>query len=650
MLTLPFDAPHEPIVPVAQEGDTLGEVLLKRAEATPQAPASFHKRQGTWQGLSWEGLRDRSLAVSRGLVDLGIDVGQVVAILGPTQIQWTVFDLGAHLAGLVTVGVYPNQSVDQVRYLLQHSESRVVFVDEAHELETVMEAVRDLDDPPYVVPWNEELYAAQGQEPSMPRLLSPSVFDAEALTIDDSRQRLARVQASDTAVLVYTSGTTGPPKGAMISHANIVSVLRASQDFLPFYRDDLMMAFLPLAHVTQRILAFYVRLNSGVASAYASNIGAVLAEVGEIRPTIFGSVPRIYEKAYAKVFSELQHKSALVRSIFHWALGVGQRRADLQLAGRPIPWLLAWQDRLAHRLVFHKIHAAFGGRVRLFLTGAAPTAPAILNFFWATGLPLCEAYGMTEATVVTHINNLTSTRLGTVGQTIAANQCRIADDGEVLIKGPFVFQGYLKHPEATAETIVDGWLHTGDIGQLDDDGFLRITDRKKHLIITAGGKNVAPATIEGAIKTQSPYISQVHAHGDRRPYVSALIAPSPLETLAWGQDHGVLDVDEVSARSAELLAEPTRRSDALAAAMGKVTAERAFQELFLEPVRQGNRQLARVERVRRFIVHPRDFSHEGGELTPTMKVKRKTVEEMYADLFTKIYDDDSFAMDVGGEG
>ena len=653
---LKLDAPHEPVTHVVDGCRTLGDVFMARVAATPDAAASFQKEtaDGPWRRWSWTEKQTDALRVSRGLIDLGLELGDVVAIMGPTRVEWALFDLGTHLLGGVTVGIYPKQSPDQIRYLLEHSESKVVFVDNARELDNLLAAVdamaKDGHDRPTIVPWHDSLYEAYRGKVDGDGLLSPQAFRGEPLELELCRQRQDAVDPSDTAMLVYTSGTTGPPKGAMISHENILSVQRATPRFLTVYRDDLMFAFLPMAHVTQRVLGFYLRLNTGVAMAYATDIGAVLAEVGEACPTIFGSVPRLYEKAYAKVFGELENKSPVVRGIFRWALGVGRRRAQCQLQQRPIPFLLGLQDALAHRLVFRKVHAAFGGRVRFCLTGAAPTAKDILEFFWAVGLPLCEAYGMTEATVLTHINQPTSTRLGTVGQTIDVLECCIASDGEILIKGPFVFKGYLKNPEATAETIVDGWLHSGDIGTLDDDGFLRITDRKKHLIITAGGKNVAPANIEGAIKTQSPLISQIHVHGDRRAYLTALIAPSPLETLQWGLDHGHLTQADIDPLVAELMADPTRRSDALAEGMGKVTSQSTFQNLFLDAVRQGNQSLARVERVRRYIVHPRDFSQEGGELTPTMKVKRKAVESKYAELFDRIYEDPEFSVDVGGEG
>ncbi len=641
--------PHLPVDSVVAAGGppgarTVGEVFRRRAELTPDAAASFEKRGGAWQRLSWRDFYRQAARAARGLVDLGLEVGERIAILGPTRVDWGVWDLGGHLAGLVTVGIYSRQSPDQVRYILEHSDSRAVFVAGEEELETVLEAAAGNDELQAIVPWEDEL--AERFAAADPRVTSPARFRGEALADDEIDARLARVAPGDVAILVYTSGTTGPPKGAMIRHANIVAQLASQEDFLPFFQDDLLISFLPMAHATERNLAFYGRLNTGVAAAYASSIGAVLDEVREVRPTVFGSVPRIFEKAYARVQSEIAQKPAPLRRLFAWAVAVGRRRARRVIDGRPVPWTLGLRFRLAHRLVFRKIHAAFGGRVRACITGAAPISLEILEFFWAAGLPIYEAYGMTEATVMTHANREGAVRLGTVGRAMPSMEHRIAEDGEILLRGPLVFSGYFKDDEATRETIVDGWLVTGDVGELDGDGYLRITDRKKHLIITAGGKNVAPANVERAIKDQSPLISQVHAHGDRRPYVSALIAPSPFETLEWGAGRGVLDRAEVDELSRELRDNPTARSERLARAMARVVAEPEFRALFVAPVRRGNRRLARVEKVRRFFLLDRDLSQEAGEMTPTMKMKRKAIEERYAAEFERVYADPGFGIEV----
>ena len=638
LLELPGSRPVQYVLEGAR---TLGDVYENRVRATPDALAHMHKEGGTWHRTSWAELYQRTLSAAGGMVALGIEPGESIAILGPTLPPWAEFDLGGQLAAVVTVGIYPKQSAEQVRYLLDHSQSRAIFVADEDELRTVLEAVKDNTHLQAIVTWTDELAASFKDADE--RILPPSRFFTAPLEEAAARERRASVDPGTPAMLIYTSGTTGPPKGAMISHDNVLAMMGSQDDIMRFYEDDLGLSFLPMAHATERNLVFYARLNTGMAVAYASSIGQVIEELQEVRPTIFGSVPRIFEKVYDRVQGEIARKPAPVRALFHWAVGVGQQRAERLLANQSVPWGLALRFRLAERLVLHKVQGAFGGRVRICVTGAAPVSMDILRFFWACGLPILEAYGMTEATVVTNVNRIDGVRLGTVGRPIPPLEQRLADDGEILIKGPFVFLGYLNNEQATQETVVDGWLHTGDIGTIDEEGFLRITDRKKHLIITAGGKNVAPANIERAIKGQSPFISQVHAHGDRRPYISAVLTPSPLETLDWGARHDVLDSAEAEQLAQRLMADPQSRPPELQAAMAKVAAEPRFRALFLDAVREGNQNLARVERVRRFYLLDRDFSVEAGELTPTLKMKRRTIEERYAEVFDRIYDEEGFA-------
>ncbi len=633
--------PALPVQPTAPRARTVGEMFWLRAARSATRPAILHKVDGRWQTLSWADFYARAAQVAKGLRDAGIRPGERVAILGPTQPAWAFYDLGAQLAGAVSFGIYPKQSPEQVRYLLGHSEAKLVFVADPEELETVLTAADGVDSLEAIVPWTDALYReAAGRDP---RLRSPESFEGEKLDEAEIRATQEALDPDETAIFIYTSGTTGPPKGAMISHRNILTLLSASSEATPFFQNDISLHFLPMAHSAERVLGFYGRVSAGIPGAYAESTATVLEDLRDVRPTLFGSVPRIFEKAYAKIHSELEKKPPLVQKLFAWADRIGRARVRYLVDGRPIPPALAAQHAIADRLVFRTIREAFGGQVRLMITGAAPTAPEILEFFWAAGLPIYEAYGMTESTVITHINREGAVRLGTVGRVIPPGTCRIADDGEVLLKAPSIFRGYFKNEAATAEAVQDGWLHTGDVGRLDEHGYLKITDRKKHLIITAGGKNLAPANIEKAIKSEDPLISQVHAHGDRRPYVSALIAPAPIETLEWGVDRGLVAREELAERQRELMENPAGRSEALNRAMAEVVGHPDFQSRIRAAVRRGNEHLARVERVRRFIVLDRDFSQEEGELTPTLKLKRKAVEAKFSELFDRIYVDERFA-------
>ena len=636
------NSPHVQVTHTAHRARNIPDMLRLRAQRSGTQPALYHRQGNRWEHLSWADFLKRATQVARGLLALGLGRGERVAIVGPTQVPWTIYDQGAQIASLVPLGIYPQQTVEQIRYLLVHSEARVIFVGDADELERVLAACRDLPGVVAIVPWTEELYTRARERD--PRVLSPQQFMGEALSRTDLEEQLAALNPEDTALLIYTSGTTGPPKGAMISHRNVLTMFTSDAAMIDYFEDDVTLSFLPMAHVAERVLSNYGRISAGVATAFASSTGAVLTEIREIAPMVFGSVPRLFEKAYTKIHSEIERKPRAVQRLFAWAKGVGWERAQHLLAGRPVPAALQLKYALAHRLVFAKIKSVFGGRIRYFIVGAAPTPRPVLEFFWSAGMPIYEAFGMTEATAITHLNRPGAARLGSVGRVLRPTEHRVAEDGELLVRGPWVFKGYFKNDAATAEIIRDGWLHTGDIGSVDSDGYVRITDRKKHLIITAGGKNLAPGNIENAIKGQEPLISQVVAHGDGRPYVSALIAPSPLETLEWGKQRGILTQEELAERTKELMNNPAGRTEALNRAMAQVVTHPDFQRRFIEAVRKGNQQLAHVEQVRRFILLDRDLSQEHGEITPSMKVKRKEVERMYAAQLDRLYSEDGFGL------
>jgi len=628
--------PHVPARHLASRAHTLPELFRLRCATSASAPAIYERQGSTWAPMSWAGFFDEARRVARGFAAIGVKRGDRIAVLGPTKSPWAIYDMGAQLIGAVSLGIYPKQTAEQIRYLLQHSEAKVILVDGQEELESVLAAAAGLRSLLAIVPWDAAL--AKDNEPRDARIFSPDTLRGEKLSDTDLEASLGAISPEDTAILIYTSGTTGPPKGAMISHRNILSLLEGYKSVAELYQSDLSLNFLPMAHAAERVLGFYGRIDGGVATAYARSMATVLDDLGEVRPTIFGAVPRIFEKAYAKIQSELEKRPRAVQKLVAWSSAVGREAALHEIAGRAVPPGLRARRLLADRLVAKRVREAFGGRVRFSVTGAAPIAVEILEFFWGAKLPIYELYGMTEATVCTHVNRPGATKLGTVGRVVPPMEARIAEDGEVLLRGPWVFQGYYKDPEATASTVKDGWLHTGDIGTIDADGYLRITDRKKHLIITAGGKNLAPANIENAIKNQDPLVSQVYAHGDRRAFVTALIAPSPLETLAWGKERGLLAGPEVETLTRELLENPAGRSAALNAAMARVVSHQDFAARIREAVRKGNQRLAQVERVRRFTVLDRDFSQEAGEMTPTMKLKRKSVEQVHASLIDAMYD------------
>ncbi len=638
------NSPHVRVSHLAPRARNIPDMLRLRALRSGAQPALYYRQDERWEHLTWAEFHRRTTQVARGLRELGLGQGERVAIVGPTQVPWTVYDQGAQLAGLVPLGIYPQQTVEQIRYLLEHSEAKVVLVGDAEELPQVLAACRELPQVVAIVPWTQELYESARQLDA--RVLSPQRFAGAALSAAEVEELLAAIDPTEAALLIYTSGTTGPPKGAMLTHRNVLSMLSCEEVMQDYYEDDVTLSFLPMAHVAERVLSNYGRISGGIATAFASSVGAVLTEIREIAPMVFGSVPRLFEKAYSKIHGEIERKPKAVQRLFAWAKKVGWEHAQHVLAARPVPLWLRLQYALADRLVFAKIKAVFGGRIRYFIVGAAPTPRPVLEFFWSAGLPIFEVYGMTEATTITHLNRPTAARLGTVGRAMQGLSHRVAEDGEILVRSQWVFKGYFKNAAATAEIIKDGWLHTGDIGSIDSDGYVSITDRKKHLIITAGGKNLSPGNIEAAVKGEEPLISQVVPHGDGRPYVCAIIAPSPLETLEWGVRHGILTAQELADRTQELVKNPAGRSEALNRAMAQVVANPEFQQRFIDAARRGNQRLAHVEQVRRVLLLDRDLSQEHGELTPSMKVKRKEVERMYAPLLDRLYSDEHFGLSV----
>jgi long-chain acyl-CoA synthetase len=633
---------------VAAKSRNLPDMFIKRVQKSASKTAYLTKVNGAWTPTTWQKFYDQSASFAGYLLAKGLGLEDKICIMGSTRPEWAICDMGGQLAGVVTVGAYPTMSSSQLAYIINHSDAKICVVEGKAEIEKLLGIRSETPNLSHVVVWNPEGVAKDLLDEGWVVPLAEAFkgkTDAAAI-----QARVDSIKPGNTAIIVYTSGTTGPPKGAMISHNNILQVLIGCEPLLPIGEGDISLNFLPMAHVAERIASFYGRISMGVTAAYASSIPAVLAEVKEIRPTIFGSVPRIFEKAYSKIFSEVAKASPGKQKAFRWAERVGREAVRHWQADKPLPLGLQLQYKLADKLVFSKIREVFGGRVKHFATGAAPIAYEVLEFFWAAGFPIYEVYGMTEATVLTHGNPLRAVRIGTVGKPISVVEERLAEDGEILIKGPTVFLGYYKNPEATAEAIdADGWLHTGDIGKKDAKGYLRIVDRKKHIIITSGGKNITPANIEQEIKTQDPLISQVHAHGDRRAYLTAMITIHPIEAIDYAKANGLVkDPAEADKMAAELMSNPLARPAGLQDLMQAVTENAEVKRRMIEAVKKGNQNLARVETIKKVYVLDRDFSVEEDEITPTLKVKRKEVEKKFEPIFDRLYAEKDFGLAIGG--
>ncbi len=592
--------------------ETVVSRFFANADRLGAKPAHYFKRDGRWIPVGWRASAAIVRSIASGLIDLGHRAGDATSILSATRREWMYCDLASLAAGGISVGVYPTMTVDQTQHVIGHSESRFVVVEDAAQLAKVRSAL-----------------------PRLPKLERIIVIDPTGVTLDPAREmtlrevihrgqlarndidaRRAALQLEQAAIFVYTSGTTGPPKGAMITHGNVVSGL-TSASAIRILDSDIGFSFLPLAHVLQRMVDHFA-IWHGMPGYYGESIEKIADNLAETGPTLLAAVPRIFEKVYARIHAQVAESSAARQRIFQWALGVGRevsrRRQAAQGAQVALPPTLELQHRIARKLVFDKLRARLGGRVRLFITGGAPIAKEILEFFDAADITILEAWGMTETFAAGTSNLPGAMRFGTIGRPLSGIQIRLDSDGEILIKGGNLFAGYFKDEAATRDSwTADGYFRTGDIGKVDADGYYAIIDRKKDLIITAGGKNIAPQNIENLIKTD-PRISQIVVLGDRKPYLVALVTLAKDEALAWAKAEGLAVTD---------FAELTRHPRA--------------QQLVSEIIESKNKQLSNYERIKKFRILNEDFTLENGMLTPSLKVKRKVVSERFQTMLEGLY-------------
>jgi long-chain acyl-CoA synthetase len=584
---------------------TLAALVLD-ATAAHGGPALRYPQEGGWRRISYPALGDGVRQLAKGLMDLGVEAGDPVAILSNTRAEWTLADFGAICAGAVVVPVYQTNSPEECRYVLEHAGAVAIFCEDEEQLVKLREIRSDL-------PALRHVIAFEGAPQDA---LSMEALRDRGGGVPDERldERIAAIADDDVATIVYTSGTTGPPKGCMLTHANLTSVIEMVGQRLEAAPGDVTYVFLPLAHAFTRVVQLFA-ISTGIECAYwRRDSKLIVQDVAIIAPTHLPSVPRIFEKVHAGATARVQESGGLKLKLFEWAFRVGRAVSAREQQGRRPGRLLAAQHAIADALVLSKVRALFGGRLKLAISGAAPIDEEILEFFYAAGVPVLEGYGMTETAAVATLNTLTEHKLGTVGRPLPGCDVRIADDGEVLVHGPNIFLGYHRDEESTRAVLHDGWLHSGDLGELDDDGYLRITGRKKDLIITSSGKNISPANIESAL-AQSRWISHAVVFGDRRPYLTALLT---------------LDPDEAAALAAKVGAD--------GADLSALAADPAVRKELQAAVDETNRRFARIEQVKRFAVLDRDLSQDEEELTPTLKVKRNVVYDRHGDVFTGLYE------------
>jgi long-chain acyl-CoA synthetase len=614
---VPFPGPGSALPSISNKAArtpaTLNQLYFGALERFSSRPVAVRaKRGGAWLELSYRELADRVQDLSLGLLELGIHPGDRIAILSENRPEWAIADYACLAARCTDVPIYPTLPAKQVEHNLCDSGAVAVLLSSRDQLEKIQSIRQQIPALRHVIAFDEE--AAGSGALSLEQVCARG---RAARSRHPSWQRDAlAVRPDDLATIIYTSGTTGAMKGVMLTHGNIASNVTTCCSLFSFSESDECLSFLPLSHIFERMFGHYSMFHSGVLINYAESVDTVAADMERWRPTLMASVPRLYEKIYGRVLERVRNGSALKRRLFSWARAVGETWVDRVLAGQPVAPMLAAKHWLADRLVFAKLRARTGGRLRFFISGGAPLSAEIARFFHAAGMPILEGYGLTETSPVMAVNTFDHLKLGTVGRPIPGVEVRIAPDGEILTRGPNVMVGYYRKPDATAEAVdPDGWFHTGDVGQLDRNGFLKITDRKKDLIVTAGGKNIAPQPIESRCKT-SKFVSNAVMLGDRRRFPIMLIVPNYQALTTWAAREGLPTTD-----TAKLLATPEVQAK----------MEREVQATL--------RDLAHFEMPKKLLLLDRDFSVEAGELTPTLKIKRRVVEQHHREAIEALYGD-----------
>ena len=580
---------------------TIADLLPRAVELYTDRVAQKHKLASEWHDVTFGELGEIVSEIGRGLIDLGIEPGERVSILCKTRVEWAWCSFAVSAAGAVVVPIYPTNSPEECAWVAGNSESAAIVCEDATQVAKI-ESVRD------ELPHLRHMIAIDGDGHEGTTALVELRARGRARAREELDARIATVNSTDPYTFIYTSGTTGPPKGCVLTHGNYRAVLdMVAARGIVSSPDDLIYLFLPLAHAFG-LLLMLIGADRGVAIAHwGGDTNQIIAELSEVHPTYLPSVPRIFEKLYTLVTSRADP------ALLAQATQVGLRVRELELAGDAIPAALQAAYDQADERLFKLVRGAFGGRLREAVTGAAPIAKEILEFFFAAGVPVMEGYGMTETSTTATGMRPGEHRFGSVGRPHPGVEIRIADDGEILLRGANVFEGYYKNDDVSFGTIVDGWLHTGDVGRLDEDGFLFITGRKKDIIITSGGKNLTPANLENDLK-QTRYISQAVMHGDRRPFPTLLITLDEEEIVSWASERGIENAS-VSSLS--------RHPDVIA--------------LIGHELDKANAKYASVEQAKKFFILDHDFSQETGELTPTLKVKRTVVHEKYRERFDELY-------------
>lgn len=592
------------------------DMLRNNARDFSTRLALKYRKQGVFVTLTYAAYYERALMVARGLGKMGVRRGDRIAILSENRAGWVIADMGILCTGSVSVPIYPTNTPEQIEYMINHSGAKIVFVSGKFQYSKLLKVVESIPGLELVVSFERFL-----GDPKLPVTTFYQLSEIDSPITEEEKQEIEAkidlIKPEDMLTLIYTSGTTGVPKGVMLSHNNILTNTQyLTEQSGAVDKNDILLSFLPLSHILERTAGYYMTIRNGALMAFADSIEKVPENMYEIRPTVMVCVPRLFEKIYHRIFENAHQMPAVKRALFHWAVDVGKQYVAATYIEKHPSTLLNMKYALADRLIFSKVRAKFGGNMKLFCSGGAPLDKTINEFFWILGIPIFEGYGLTETSPALCFNNFDHIRFGSVGFALPQTEFKIAEDGEILVKGPQVMLGYYNDPAATAEAIQDGWFKTGDIGHIDD-GFIFITDRKKELIITAGGKNIAPQPIENELKMDK-YVSSSFVYGDRKPYITALIVPNIERLLEFAKEKHIhyYELDDL------VMHEPV-------------------QKLFEQRLTEINSRLAPYETIKKFVLLVHDFSIEGGELTPTLKLRRKVIYEKYKHKIEDMYTDHS---------
>lgn len=602
----------DPAATPDEQTHTLADLVPHAVASFGEQPAVRYKRDGEWLDVSYTQLGEIVQEIALGLIALGIEPGERVCILANTRPEWSYADLAATAIGAVVVPIYQTNSPEECHWVIADSGARAIVCEDAAQLEKVA-SIRDR------LPQLCDVIVMDSLDGA-----TPSGVAFSAITLDELRERgrggdlaeverrRAAVRPEDPYTFIYTSGTTGPPKGCVLSHGNYAAMMNMIRGVGHIESDEVIYLYLPLAHSYALLIQLAVFELGGTLAYFSGDTKQIVPELGEVKPTYLPSVPRVFEKVYALAQGAIQAQGPEEQERAKAAVTLGCKVRDLIVAGQPIPVELQAPFEQAEEKLFKNVRAIFGGHVKRATSGAAPIAREILEFFWAAGVPVLEGYGMTETATAATVSTIENHKFGTVGRPLPGVQLRIDDDGEILIKGANIFEGYHNNADASFGAVEDGWLHTGDLGSIDDDGYLSITGRKKDIIITAGGKNLTPANIENDLK-RCRWISQAVMHGDQRPYPVVLITLDEEEIAIYAREHGLPEDPATLAR------------------------EPSIEQLIGEEVDRVNAAYAQVEQVKKFAILDRDLTQAGGELTPTLKVKRNVVAKKYAEVLDSLY-------------